>query len=106
MGMKRSPVEIRCVDDGFELVLPAADAETTAAALSAAQEFPLVHENRVLVEQHEHARVDSVDRVQLCIRLAYTLHDAGLENGRRSVEAAVLEREPSGSVSVGFCEAG
>jgi hypothetical protein len=80
MGMKRSSVEIRCVDEGLEVVLPADDAATAATALRAVRQFPLVLENRVLVEQKNSngTPIDSVDRVQLCIRLTRALHEAGL----------------------------
>lgn len=80
MGMKRSAVEIRCVDDGFELVLPADDEVTTALAMDAIQQFSGANENRILVEQEDRdgQPIDSEDRVQMCIRVARALHEAGL----------------------------
>ena len=51
MGMKQSAVEIRCTFAGFDLVLPADDAATAAAALQVIQQFPRVLENRVLIAQ-------------------------------------------------------
>ena len=79
MAMKKSSVEIRCVDEGLELVLPAEDAATTATALSVIQKLPLVDKNRVLVEQNpDGTAIDRVDRVQLCIRLTRALHEAGV----------------------------
>lgn len=83
MGMKHSAVEIRCTFAGFDLVLPADDAATTAAALQAIQQFPRVHENRVLIDQARtgdptERPIDTEDRVQLCIRLVRALHEAGL----------------------------
>ena len=83
MGMKHSAVEIRCTFAGLDLVLPADDAATTAAALRAIQQFPRVQENRVLIDQDRtgdptQRPIDTEDRVQLCIRLVRALHDAGL----------------------------
>jgi hypothetical protein len=66
-------------DPGMGLKRSTDDEATTAAALSAIRQFPLVLENRVLVEQHPNGMpIDNVDRVQLCIRLARGLHEAGL----------------------------
>jgi hypothetical protein len=80
MGMNRSAVEIRCVDAGFELVLPVDDVATTALAVDAIRQFPGVKENRILVEQEDRdgVPIDTVDRIQLCIRIAKALHEAGL----------------------------
>lgn len=80
MSMNRSAVELRCVGDGFELVLPVEDGATSALALSAIQQFPRVKDNRVLVEQEVRngVLIDSEDRLQLGIRLAQALHEAGL----------------------------
>ncbi len=80
MRMKRSAVEIRCLDDGFELVLPADDEETAALALDAVQEFDAVNENRILIAQaaRDGVLIDTEDRVQVCISLVRALHEAGL----------------------------
>lgn len=80
MGTNRSTVEIRCVDDAFELVLPVDDAVVAARAMGAVRQFPKATETRVLVEQEDRngALIDVEDRVQLCIRLAGALHEAGL----------------------------
>jgi hypothetical protein len=78
--MNRSAVDIRCVDEGLELVLPVDDQATTALALGAIQQFPGVNQNRILVEQEDRDElpIDAVDRVQMCIRVARALHEAGL----------------------------
>lgn len=80
MGMNHSAVEIRCVDEGLELVLPVDDQATTALALDAIQQFPGVNQNRIIVEQEDRdgVPIDTKDRVQMCIRIARALHEAGL----------------------------
>ena len=78
--MKQSALEIRCVDDGLDLVLPVDDEATTALARGAIQQFSRIHENRIIVEQEvrDGVPIDSEDRVQLCIGVARALHEAGL----------------------------
>ncbi|CUR58016.1 conserved hypothetical protein [metagenome] len=80
MSMNRSAVEIRCVDDGLELVLPVDDEATSALAIGAIQQFSGVNENRIRVDQGgpDGVPIDHEDRVQMCVRVARALHEAGL----------------------------
>ena len=80
MALSRSAVEIRCLDDAFEVVLPVDDSVTSAMALSAISHFPRASDTAVLVAQEDRGGVsiDREDRVQLCIRIAQALHDEGL----------------------------
>lgn len=80
MSMNGSLVEIRCEDDGFEVVLPEDAEEVAVRARSVLSEFPRVHDTRVLIEQTpaEGRLVDSEDRIQLCIELVNRLGAAGL----------------------------
>lgn len=80
MGMNRSAVEIRCLDEGFELVLPADDEEAAKRALDAVQQFDSVDANQIFVDQapRDGLLIDSEDRVQVCINLLRALHEAGL----------------------------
>lgn len=80
VGMSNSVVEIRCVDEGFELVLPADDEATATRALDVVQQFGGAGGSRILIGQDEFDGVptDSQDRVQVCIKLVRALHIAGL----------------------------
>lgn len=80
MVMKGSELEIRCVDDGLELVFPADDETTSAPALEVVRGFRTVAHNRVVIRQEDRdgVPVDVEDRIQVCIRVARALHGAGL----------------------------
>ena len=80
MSMKHSNVEIRCVDEGFELLLPDDDPASSTSAMNALARFPGAQDIRLLVEQEDRdgVLIDVEDRIQLCIRLVRALHEAGL----------------------------
>lgn len=80
MTLRKSRVEIRSVEDGFELDLPTENEEVAAQAMSALTRFPGASDNRVLIEQSQvdGAVVDRQDRVQVCVELVRQLHHAGL----------------------------
>lgn len=75
MAVTGTGVEIRCVDEGLELVLPSDDPPSWV--LNAVEQFPGAQENRVLIQQQEHdgIPIDSEDRVQVCIRLTNVLYE-------------------------------
>ncbi|MFW5473165.1 DUF262 domain-containing protein [Knoellia sp. CPCC 206450] len=81
MGMRHSAVEIRCVDDGFEVVLPNEDDDVAARVMTALESFAGSIGSRVVLKQDEHdgVLIDSEDRVQICASLVKHLHhNAGL----------------------------
>lgn len=80
MTLKTTRVEIHSVEDGFELLLPADNEEVVAQATDALTYFPGAQNGRVTVKQSHvgGAVVDCEDRVQMCIKLAKHLHEAGL----------------------------
>jgi hypothetical protein len=80
LTLDKSRIEIRCLDDGFELVLPSDNEEIAAQAMAGLGEFPGSSGNRVLIKQTpvDGALVDSEDRVQICIELVKHLHAADL----------------------------
>lgn len=80
MGMNQSSVEIRCLNDSLEVVLPADDEEATTLVTSVLANFPSVTGNRVLIDQTAvgETMVDREDRIQVCINLVRELHEAGM----------------------------
>lgn len=80
MAMSQSSVEIRCLHDGFEVVVPADDDPAAALALKVLAHFPRAVGKRVRVEQAgpDEALVDVEDRMRVCIGLVRALHQAGL----------------------------
>lgn len=80
MGMIHSVVEIRCINDALELVLPTDDAETITRALDAIGHLGKVVDSRLPIEQTEvdGAFIDCMDRVQTCVQVARPLHEAEL----------------------------
>jgi hypothetical protein len=80
MAMAQSSVEIRCLDDSFEIVVPEDNEDVAMRATAALARFPGADGNRVLIEQVpvNGALVDREDRVQRCIELVHHLHQANL----------------------------
>jgi hypothetical protein len=80
MGMKQSSLEIRCLDDSLEVVVPEDDQISPTRLASVLATFPRVTGNRVFIEQAavDEALVDREDRIQVCIRLVRELNEAGL----------------------------
>lgn len=80
MGMNQSSVEIRCLDDSFEVVLPSDNEDVAAQAMAALAKFTGADGDRVLIDQApvDGALVDREDRVQLCIKLVNHLREANL----------------------------
>jgi hypothetical protein len=80
LALKKSRVEIRCDDDGYELVLPECDETTVKTVAGALAAFATDDRGRVLVRQSRgNGRlIDTEDRIQLCLRLVATLVAAGL----------------------------
>ena len=78
--MNQSAVEIRCLDDSFEVVVPEADEDSATRAASVLATFPRVSGTRVRVQQAvvDETLVDREDRIQICIKLVRELHIAGL----------------------------
>lgn len=77
MTLLKSSIEIRCVDEGFELVDSDAEPnqEAWSSALGALHEFPGASGHQLLVGQMDHdgVSIDAEDRVQLCIQLTRAL---------------------------------
>lgn len=80
MGMNNSAIEIRCLDDGLELVVPPEDGETRSHALDVIGDLGKVVESRLVIEQVEldGVLIDRQDRVQNCIQVVRALHGAGM----------------------------
>jgi hypothetical protein len=80
MGMNQSSIEVRCLDDSLEVVLPEDDEEAATRVTSVLKHFPGVAGNRVHIEQAsvDNGLVDREDRIQVCIRLVRELGNAGL----------------------------
>jgi hypothetical protein len=80
LTLKESRIEIRCLDDAYELVLPVGDEGLMSAVGPALTPFGLDDEGRIPVQQEliDEQLVDSEDRIQLCIRLVRDLSSAGL----------------------------
>ena len=80
MTLRESEIEVRCVEDGFEVDVPAERPEVVGALAAVLRESTGTSEGRVVVKQVADGgrRVDSEDRVQLCIRLVKSLAAAGL----------------------------
>jgi hypothetical protein len=80
MRLKNSRAEIRCLETGFQIVLPLerTDIRTTMASVLAG--FPTDADGIVQVAQNPTSGrpVDSEDRIQVCIRLVKELVSAGL----------------------------
>jgi hypothetical protein len=77
LTLRESRVEIRCLDDAFELVMPEGHDSDQAAIDKAVAELNAANgedgELWVLVQQDEESLVDTEDRIQLCVRLVRAL---------------------------------
>lgn len=80
LALKKSGVEIRCDDDGYEIVLPDGDEISAHEVAGVRQLFRTDEHGRVLVQQQSHGQrlVDEEDRIQLCLRLVTELLAVGL----------------------------
>jgi hypothetical protein len=82
LTLTASRVEIRCVDNGFEFVIPEGDDSSHTAVGQALKGFNAAEADdgkwRVLVQQDEESAVDAQDRIQLCVRLVHALASQGL----------------------------
>ena len=80
LALKKSHVEIRCDDDGYELVLPEGDEATGKTVARALESFATDDRGRVLVRQSpgNGRLIDTEDRIQLSLRLVAALVAAGL----------------------------
>lgn len=80
IALKNSRIEVRCEDDGFELVVPEDEAPPAKTISAALESFARDAEGRVVVlqEPRDGRLIDAEDRVQLCIRLVQSLAAAGL----------------------------
>ena len=80
LRLKKSKVELRVADDGFEIVVPdgfSLDAAATAAIVNEFPGFDGVH-LRVAQTDRDGVLVDAEDRVQRISRLVAALATAGL----------------------------
>jgi hypothetical protein len=80
MAMAQSSVEIRCLNDSFEIVVPDDNEDVAMRASAALATFPGADGERVHIEQApvNGALVDREDRVRRCIQLVHHLHQANL----------------------------
>jgi hypothetical protein len=80
LTLKNSLIEIRCEDDGFDLVLPTDDGAMEEEVGQVLALFDTSDPLHALVPQElvDGRLVDSEDRVQLCVRLVRALVGAGL----------------------------
>ncbi|MDQ1250486.1 MAG: hypothetical protein QG597_4865 [Actinomycetota bacterium] len=76
LTLKASRIAIHCDDEAFRIELPTADESTSGSLSRALSPFRSDDSGLILVRQE--SRVDSEDRVQLCVRLVRALVDAGL----------------------------
>lgn len=83
MVMKKSGIEIRSVEDGLQLSIPGDEPAPTGPVLEALSGFRASKDALILAERETYCAndgtptIDSEDRVQLCVRLVTTLHEAG-----------------------------
>lgn len=80
MKLRASRIEIRCLEDAFQIDFPPELADVAIMAASVLEEFGADDDGRVPVRQAFDGlrNVDAVDRILLCIRLVTRLVDAGL----------------------------
>lgn len=80
MAMAQSSVEIRCLNDSFEIVVPEDNEDVALRASATLAKFPGADGERVRIEQApvNGALVDREDRVQRCIQLVQHLYQANL----------------------------
>lgn len=80
MAMTQSSVEIRCLNDSFEIVFPDDNEDVAMRASAALAKFPGADGERVHIEQApvNGALVDREDRVQRCIQFVHHLYQANL----------------------------
>ncbi len=80
LTLRKSHVQIRCDDGGYELVLPDADETSSKSVAGVLETFTSDDQRRVLVPQGpgEGRLTDTEDRIQLCLRLVAALVAAGL----------------------------
>ena len=80
LKLKASGIEIHCMEDGFLVTIPPEREYAAASADSVLDQFATTGEGKVPVRQvpGDVRKVDSEDRVQLCITLVRSLAAAGL----------------------------
>jgi hypothetical protein len=80
MTLKKSRVEIRCIDEGFEVITRNDEDPIEQSVKSVLAGLSSTSGNRVLAKQTDHGgtRIDAEDRVQLCLGLVKALIAAEL----------------------------